>query len=177
MQNHVASNFLAHSRWLLVTEYPTKLRLCLDTLPADALWRQPAPGSNAIGNLLLHLNGNVRQWIVSGVGGADDVRDRDSEFAAREGEAAAALLAKLERTLHQVDAVLARLTPDDLLGRRSIQSRDISVLEAVYHVTEHFAMHTGQIILLTKMFAPGSLLFYDDAGGQATPVWLDRVRR
>ena len=177
MLNHVASAFLAHSRWLLVTEYPTKLHACLEALPADALWRQPAPGSNAIGNLLLHLNGNVRQWIISGVGGADDARDRDAEFSAREGAPAAELLAKLEQTLHQADAVLARLTPDDLLSRRSIQSRDISVLEAVYHVTEHFGMHTGQIILLTKMIAPGSLRFYDDADGQATPVWLDRVRR
>jgi uncharacterized damage-inducible protein DinB len=177
MPNHIASGFLAHSRWLLVTEYPTKLRACLEALPADALWRRPAPGANTIGNLLLHLNGNVRQWIISGVGGADDVRARDAEFAAIDGETAGELLAKLERTLNEADAVLARLTPDDLLSRRFVQSRDITVLEAVYHVTEHFGMHTGQVILLTKLIAPGTLRFYDDADGQAVPVWRDRITR
>lgn len=177
MPNHVASGFLAHSRWLLVTEYPTKLRACLEALPADALWRRPAPASNAIGNLLLHLDGNVRQWIVSGVGGAEDVRERDAEFAAREGAPGAELLARLEQTLKEADSLLARLAPDDLLSRRSIQSRDVSVLEAVYHVTEHFGMHTGQVILLTKMIAPGTFRFYDDTGGQATPVWRDRITR
>lgn len=177
MQNHVASLFLAHSRWLLITEYPTKLRACLEALPDDALWRKPAPGSNAIGNLLLHLNGNVRQWIVSGIGGVSDVRERDTEFAAREGAPAAELMARLEGTLAEADAVLARLTPDGLMQRRSIQSRELTVLEAVYHVTEHFAMHTGQVILLVKMMAPGTLRLHDDAGGLATPVWLDRIIR
>lgn len=177
MPDHIASGFLAHSRWLLVTEYPTKLRACVEALPADALWRRPAPGANAIGNLLLHLNGNVRQWIISGVGGAQDVRERDAEFAALEGVTAAELMAKLEHTLNQADAVLERLTPDDLLSRRSIQSREVTVLEAVYHVTEHFGMHTGQVILLTKMIAPGTLRFYDDTDGKAVPVWRDRLTR
>ncbi|HUF31168.1 MAG TPA: DinB family protein [Gemmatimonadaceae bacterium] len=177
MPINLASGFLTYSRWLLVTEYPAKLRACLEAIPADAIWRPPAPGSNAIGNLLLHLNGNVRQWIVSGVGGAADVRERDAEFATREGASAEELMAHLEKTLAEADAVLARLTPDELAGRRSIQGREVSVLEAVYHVTEHFAMHTGQIILLAKMMAPGTIRFHDDTGGLATPVWRDGITR
>jgi len=172
----IADAFLTQSRWLLRTEYLTKIRACLAALPADALWRRPAPESNSIGNLLLHLTGNVRQWIVSGVGGAPDSRDRNSEFAAEGGATTAELFARLEATLAEVDAVLARLTPDDLLQPRSIQGRDITVLEAVYHVTEHFGMHTGQIILMAKMFVPGAIRFYEDAGGLATERWRELIQ-
>jgi uncharacterized damage-inducible protein DinB len=171
----IAEEFVAQSRWLLVTEYPTKLRACLAALPPEALWRRPAPGTNSVGNLLLHLSGNVRQWIVSGVGSAPDTRDRAAEFAATGGPTADELLQGLTRTLADADAVLARLTTDDLLGRRTIQGRDLTVLEAVYHVTEHFAMHTGQIIYLTKMAAPGAIAFYEDAGGLAVEKWREEL--
>lgn len=172
----IAEAFLAQSRWLLRTEYLTKIRACLAALPADALWRRPAPASNSVGNLLLHLTGNVRQWIVSGVGSVPDTRDRSAEFAAEGGATAAELFARLEATLVEVDAVLARLTPDDLLQQCTIQGRDVTVLEAVYHVTEHFGMHTGQIILLAKMLAPGAIRFYDDAGGLATERWRELIQ-
>ena len=66
---------------------------------------------------------------------------------------------------------------ESLLERRTIQGRDITVLEAVYHVTEHFGMHTGQIILMTKLHAPGAIRFYDDAGGMATERWRDLIQR
>lgn len=177
MNDPIAAAFVEQSRWLLGTEYPTKLRACLTALPPESLWRRLAPGTNSIGNLLLHLRGNVRQWIVSGIGGAPDSRDRDSEFAADQGPPAGELFAQLESVIADADAVLARLTPDDLLETRTIQARQISVLEAVYHVTEHFGMHTGQIILMTKMVAPGAIRFYDDAGGLATERWRDLIER
>lgn len=171
----LAEEFVAQSRWLLATEYPTKIRACLAALPGDALWRRPAPGTNSIGNLLLHLSGNVRQWIVSGVGGAPDARNRAAEFAADAGPPASELLELLTNTLAEADAVIARLTTADLLERRRIQGRDLTVLEAVYHVTEHFAMHTGQIIYLTKMAAPGAIAFYEDAGGLAVEKWREEL--
>lgn len=170
----IPEEFLDRSRQYLAYEYPKKIELCLRELPAAALWKRPAQGSNSVGNLLLHLSGNVRQWIVSSVGGAPDHRHRSAEFAAEQGADAAALFAALRATLDEADAVLARLTPDDLTTRRTIQGRDVDVLDAVYHVVEHFSLHTGQIILLTKLFAPGSIQFYEDAGGQARPVWRDR---
>lgn len=173
----ITGAFLALSQWLLGTEYPTKIRACVTALPPDGLWKRPAPACNSIGNLLLHLNGNVRQWILSGVAGAADTRTRSAEFAADGGATATELLTRLEATLADVNAVLSRLTPDDLLQRRTIQGREVSVLEAVYHVTEHFGMHTGQIILLTKMQAPGAIHFYEDAGGLATERWRDLIRR
>jgi RimJ/RimL family protein N-acetyltransferase/uncharacterized damage-inducible protein DinB len=171
-----ASLFLARSRYYLRTEYSTKLRAAVEALPAEALWWRPNEQSNSVGNLLLHLTGNIRQWIVRGVGGAPGSRNRDAEFAARSGPPAAALLADLERALGEVDQVLAGLSPEDLLERRAIQGSDVTVLEAVYHVVEHFALHLGQIVLVAKLHAPGAIKFYDDAGGLARPLWKDMVR-
>ena len=165
----IARAFLDRSRQYLVREYPAKIQRCLDVLPAEALWRRDDPSENSVGNLLLHLSGNVRQWIVSGVGAAPDARRRSAEFDAREGGDASALMAGLLVTLREADAVLASLDEAALRAARRIQGRDVNVLDAVYHVVEHFSMHTGQIILLTKRYAPGHVQFYDDAGGLAIP--------
>lgn len=167
----IATEFLARSRHYLASEYPTKIERCLAELPADALWRRADDDSNSIGNLLLHLEGNIRQWIVSHVGGAPDHRHRSAEFEAREGGDAATLFAALRRTLDEADAVIGRLSAADLATRRTIQGRDVSVLDAVYHVVEHFSTHTGQIILLTKQYAPRKVQFYEDAGGLAIPKY------
>lgn len=163
--------FLAQSRFYLATEYRAKLRAAVEALPADALWWRANDQSNSVGNLLLHLAGNVREWIVSGIGGAANVRNRASEFAARSGQDATSLLAALDQTLDDADAVLAALSPADLDSTRAIQGRDVTVLEAVYHVVEHFSMHVGQIIYIAKVHAAGSVRFYDDAGGLARPIW------
>lgn len=169
--------FVAMARRLLTVEYRTKIAHLLDALPEGALWRRPAEGTNAIGNLLLHLAGNVRQWIVAGIGGETFARDRSGEFAARDGAGAAELLAHLDAALRDADRVLAALDPATLTEPRRIQSRDVTVLEAIFHVTEHFSMHTGQMILIAKAAAPGQLRFYEDeATGQAKPLWKDALR-
>jgi uncharacterized damage-inducible protein DinB len=165
----IARAFLDQSRRYLAREYPTKIQRCLDVLPAEALWRRDDSSENSIGNLLLHLSGNIRQWIVSGVGGAPDARQRSEEFEAREGRAAPELIGALLDTVREADAVLASLDERSLGEHRQIQGRDVNVLDAVYHVVEHFSMHTGQIILLTKRYAPGHVQFYEDAGGLAIP--------
>src|SRR5213083_3033335 len=147
----VGQTFLARARYFLGTEYRTQLRLAVEALPADALWWRANEQSNSVGNLLLHLNGNVRQWILGGVGRQPDARQRAEEFAARSGPPGAVLLADLERTLDDVDRVLASLSDADLLEPRTIQGRDIAVLDAVFHVVEHFSQHLGQIILMAKL--------------------------
>lgn len=167
----IEQRFLDRSRSYLGTEYRAKIRAAVTALPADALWWRANEQSNSVGNLLLHLAGNVREWIVSGVGGAANVRYRPGEFAARSGQNARELLEALDRTLDEADAVLAALAPADLAARRTIQGRDVTVFEAVYHVVEHFSMHVGQIILVAKLHAPGAIRFYDDAGGLARPIW------
>jgi uncharacterized damage-inducible protein DinB len=168
----VGVRFLERSRYYLGVEYPAKIRSAVLALPADRLWWRANPESNSVGNLVLHLAGNVRQWVVSGVGGAPDSRDRPAEFAAEGGPDASALLEHLEKALSEVDAVLARTSPDALGESRMIQGRETTVFAAIYHVVEHFAGHTGQIILMAKMHAPGSIRFYDDAGGLARPTFL-----
>ncbi len=168
--------FLNRSRHFLHTEYPTKLRAAVRAMPSDALWWRANATSNSVGNLLLHLTGNVRQWIVGGVGGIDVSRDRAGEFAAQSGADAETLLANLDRVLDEADAVIARLTPADLTASRSIQGRDLNVLEAIYHVVEHFSLHLGQIILVAKLHAPGAVKFYEDAGGLARPLWPAMVK-
>jgi uncharacterized damage-inducible protein DinB len=173
----VALLFLERSRYFLATEYRTKLRCAVEALPADALWWRANEKSNSVANLLLHLNGNIRQWIVRGVGGAAGARDRAAEFSATDGPDAGVLLADLESTLAEVDRILGALTPADLVERRSIQGRDLTVLEAVYHVVEHFSLHLGQIVLIAKFHAPGSIEFYQDAGGLAREVWRSRIRQ
>jgi uncharacterized damage-inducible protein DinB len=169
----IASAFLERSRYFLGVEYPTKIRRCLDVLPAGAEWQRSDERSNSIGNLLVHLTGNVRQWIVSSVGGAPDDRFRSAEFQARDGADRDVLFQRLRATLDEADGVIASLTAERLLERLTIQGRNVSVLDAVFHVVEHFALHTGQIILLTKAAAPGRIAFYEDAGGLAIPRWAD----
>lgn len=168
----IAASFLERSRYYLCREYPTKIRSAVESLPADRLWWRPHEQANSIGNLLLHLSGNVRQWIVSGVGGHPDVRKRNMEFAARGGASAAGMLDGLDATLRETDDVLRGLLPSELLERRSIQGRETTVMEAVYHVVEHFAGHTGQIIWIAKMVSPGAVKFYEDGDGIATPLFL-----
>ena len=166
--------FLDKSRYYLSTEYPSKIRLAVADLSYDDIWRRPHEDSNSIGNLIVHLAGNIRQWIVSGIGGASSDRDRASEFAMRDGPMLPELLNLLSAAVSDADKVLATLGDDDLAMERTIQGRDTNILDAIYHVVEHFSMHTGQIIMMAKMYAPGAVKFYDDAGGNAVPLWGGR---
>lgn len=160
-----AAAFIAESRRRLRREYLPKIRAVVRTLPARDLWWRPNPNSNSIGNLLLHLDGNVRQWIVSGVGGKPDRRDRDAEFLAHSGAGSGALLARLGRTLTDSDRVLGRLRPEDLVAPRDIQGYKVSVLQAVYHVVEHFSGHTGQILYAAKLRLDRDLALYAHLDG------------
>jgi uncharacterized damage-inducible protein DinB len=163
--------FLARSRYYLAGEYPAKIRLAVQGLPHELIWRRTNEESNSIGNLLLHLSGNISQWIVAGVGGRSVDRNRPAEFQARDGPGAAELLSRLESTVREADAVLAQLDEGDLSQRLVIQGRQTTALAAIYHVVEHFSMHTGQILMLAKALAPGTVKFYDDADGIAVPLW------
>jgi hypothetical protein len=141
------------------------IETCITQLPADAVWMRDSENENAVGNLLLHLEGNVRQWLLSGIGGAPDTRDRSSEFSARSGGPAAALLTNLRRTVDDALNVIRTLPHDRLVEPISIQGYDTSVLAAIFHVVEHFSGHTYQIILLTKRATREDLGFYSYLAG------------
>ena len=174
--NALGSLFLQCARDYLATEYRTKLRCAVEVLPPETLWQRPNESSNSVGNLLLHLIGSSRQWIVSGVGNVPDTRNRAAEFAAQGGRSSAELVAELERTLVEIDRVLSTLTPANLLERRSIQGRDVTVFEAVLSVVQHVSHHVGQIIWIAKLHAPGSIQFVEDANGLARPLWRSMIR-
>lgn len=141
-------------------ELAPRIETCLGCLSEDQLWARGHENENAIGNLVLHLCGNVRQWIISGIGGAPDHRQRDGEFAARGGTSKAQLLERLHTTVDEAVAVIRALPAERLSERRVIQGYEGSVLEAIYHVVEHFSMHTGQIIFATKLLTSVDLGFY-----------------
>ena len=146
----VSRAFLEKSRNLLVSDYLPKIERCLDRLADSDIWWRPNEDSNSIGNLILHLSGNVTMWIIGGVGKLPFERHRQAEFDERRKIPSGELREHLKAVVKQADAVLGAVESKELLDGRQIQGYDVSVLEAIYHVVEHFSMHTGQIILLSK---------------------------
>jgi uncharacterized damage-inducible protein DinB len=137
------------------------IRTCFEKLDEDAIWNRHSPVENSLGNLVLHLSGNVRQWIGSYVGGLEDIRDRPSEFSAQSGKSAAELLSLLEGTVEMAVGVLQSLKPERLVEIHPVQDgKSVSILEAIYHVVGHFQQHTGQIIYATKLFTSQDLGLY-----------------
>lgn len=146
----VARTFLGESRRYLRGAYLTAIERSVAPLTDAQVWWRPNEASNSIGNLILHLSGNVRQWIVGGVGQQPNERNRQLEFDEREAIPKEQLLARLRTVLDEADAVLASLTEADLTEPREIQGHDTTVLKAIYHVVEHFSAHTGQILWIVK---------------------------
>src|ERR1041385_4791730 len=169
--NETGQEFIARSRYHLVDDFLPKIEIALERLTDDQIRWRPNENSNSIGNLVLHLCGNARQWIVCGVGGAADSRDRDAEFAQRDLVPRSELRSLLSRTLEDVDETLRGYDANRLLDRRTIQGSDVSTLEAILHVVEHFSMHTGQILMLTKMLTNSDLGLYKFEGTNAVAQW------
>ena len=134
--------------------------MCLGKLTEEQVWARGSDNENAVGNLVLHLTGNIRQWIGFGVGRWDNVRDRDSEFRARGSMRLEDLQTRLRVGVDEALSIITQLTPDRLAETTNVQGYDVTVLQAVYHVVEHFAHHAGQIIFITKMLALEDLGFY-----------------
>jgi len=137
-----------------------RVESCLGKLNDEQIWARGSENANAIGNLVLHLCGNVRQWIIAGVGGAPDLRQRDQEFAARGGIAVSELVERVRGTVDEAAAVLERVTAERLMEPLVIQGYHATGMAAIYHVVEHFSGHTGQIIFATKMLTGEDLGFY-----------------
>lgn len=173
-ENQVARAFVQQARQLLRSEYLPKLESCLNILTDEQVWWRANPESNSIGNLCLHLAGNARQWIVSGLGGNVDARARQAEFDERAMIPGDELVSLLRDTLEEVDTVLAWFDLARCLEQYEIQGTKVRALEAIFHVTEHFSMHTGQIILLTKMLSQKDLGFYDFSTGAPVRAWLKK---
>lgn len=168
---NLGSAFIDRAIDFLTGEYLPKIERCLEQLNDEQIWWRANEESNSIGNLVLHLCGNARQWIVCGLGSAPDNRTRDAEFAQRDAIARAELLQLLRSTLADIEFVLRDLPPSTLLHKRTIQGSEVEVMEAIFHVTEHFSMHTGQIIMLTKILTATDLRFYGFEDGAPVHRW------
>jgi uncharacterized damage-inducible protein DinB len=160
MEDNTATMFLRFSRNKLMQQYWPRLRQCVASLGDEQIWWRPNEASNSVGNLLLHLAGNVQQWLVVPFQNLEDLRDRTAEFSQQEGETSAQLLTRLATVMDEAGQVLERLTEADLTARFRIQGYTIHGLDAVYQVVEHFGLHYGQIVYITKMLEGQDLGFY-----------------
>ncbi len=160
VSSDIGALFVRESRSLLAANF-AKIQQSFARLSDDDVWWRPNDASNSAGNLVLHLCGNVTQWIVGGVGGHSRERNRQAEFDERGPIPKSDLLNRLEEVVKQADVVLEHVSGVDLSAGRRIQGYDVSVLAAIYHVVEHFGMHTGQIILIAKARAGEDLRLWE----------------
>jgi uncharacterized damage-inducible protein DinB len=133
---------------------------CFAQISEEEAWKQPNTSSNSIGTLIVHLCGNITQYIISSLGGNEDKRERDKEFATHGGYNKAALLNKLTTTLQEAKTVIRGMNSHELLKIRSVQGYQLTGTGSIVHVVEHLSYHTGQIALLTKLFVNKDLAFY-----------------
>ena len=138
----------------------SRIEDCVGRLNHNQIWTRNAENVNSVGNLILHLCGNVRQWIGFGVGGLADHRDRDSEFAARGGLQPAELVERSRKTVSEAIDIIGKFDPARLTEKVTIQNTEVTKIEAIYQVVEHFAQHTGQIIFVTKMLTGDDLGYF-----------------
>lgn len=159
-QKKLTKNFLRATREMLLEQSWPRLRTCVESLSDEQIWWRPNPSSNSIGNLMLHLNGNVTQWIITSFTRTGDRRDRPAEFSRTEGVSGEELIRTLSATMDRVSLVFDLITETDLLASYDIQGYRTTGLEAIYHVVEHFALHYGQVAYITKMLRDEDLGFY-----------------
>jgi hypothetical protein len=168
-ETSVQGMFLEFSRRKLLEQYWPRLRGSVESLTEAQTWWRPNEASNSIGNLILHLNGNVRQWLIASFNGLEDTRDRPREFAERQTIPSPVLLEMLGATMQDASAVLSRLTEADLRHTLHIQGYTVSGLHAVYQVVEHFGVHYGQILYITKLVRGEDLGFYRELDKTGRP--------
>ena len=136
-------------------QYLDKIRHCVSLLSEDEVWWRPAPGTNSVANLLLHLRGNLSLWILNALGGEANPRHRSAEFAADHSATKAEALAGLEEVIERCQGVLARLADAALDEARTVQGYATDGRGALFHAVEHMSYHTGQIVWITKQATAG----------------------
>ena len=137
-----------------------RIKKCLALLTEEEVWKRPNPSSNSVGNLILHLCGNIRQWISSSLGNREDTRKRDSEFSTTGGFTKAQLLEKILATVAEANQTIRNLKEEDLLKIKSVQGYNHSGIGIIIHVVEHYSYHTAQIAFWTKLLKDKDLGFY-----------------
>ncbi|MBA4058162.1 MAG: hypothetical protein C0490_25830 [Marivirga sp.] len=159
MKESITTEFVGQSISRLQENTP-KIKKCLDEMSEEEIWRRPNPSCNSVGNMILHLCGNITQYIISSLGGIADNRQRDLEFSTEGGYNKIELFGKLKSTVTQATEIISKINPEEMLTRHSVQGFDLSVIGIVVHVVEHYSYHTGQIIYWTKLLKDKDMSFY-----------------
>ena len=158
-QPTTTSLFLDFSRMKLTEQYWPRMKQAVESLSDEQVWWRPNEASNSVGNLMLHLNGNVTQWLLASFSREKDERNRPAEFSAHDGVTRDELIARLGTTVQHAGQMLERLTEAELLATYQIQGFTVTGLQAVYQVTEHFALHYGQVLYIVKQLEGKDLEF------------------
>ncbi|HEU0122311.1 MAG TPA: DUF1572 family protein [Bryobacteraceae bacterium] len=140
-----------------LTQHAARIDACLAKLTNEQIWMRGSANENAIGNLVLHLCGNLRQYTRHAILGEPDIRDRDSEFNAIDG---GALREKLRDTVADAAGIIRNVGEARLAEQIVVQNREQAVLEAIFKTTEHFSLHAGQIYFATKLLTQQELGFF-----------------
>lgn len=143
-----------------LNEYTKRVKTCLDLLSEEQVWQKPNEASNSIANLMLHLCGNMTQYVLASLGGKTDLRERDKEFSATGGFNKEQLFEKLSSVVHSVIEEIQLHDEESLLKTRTVQGFEKNGIAIILHITEHYSYHTGQIALLTKLMTNEDLGFY-----------------
>lgn len=162
MTTSLSGDFKAQSLHYFHLNTP-RIEKCLDLLSEVEVWQRPNAASNSVGNLILHLCGNIRQYIISGLGRQADTREREEEFLASGGLTKQQLLQKLTDTVAEAATVIETAEEENLLAQRQVQGYALTGTGIVIHVVEHYSYHAGQIAFLTKQLRNEDLGFYEDA--------------
>ncbi len=144
----------------MIEESVPRIKASLQQLSEAEIWQRPNEQTVSVGNLVLHLCGNVRQWILTGLGGQPDTRQRSEEFSEPGPLPAEKLIRDLDSLMAAVDRVLAQMTPEQWVARRTVQGFDETGIGILIHVVEHFSYHTGQIVYAVKSRKNVDLKFY-----------------
>jgi len=153
MADQTSTIFLSASvKWMQLSE--DQINRCLDRLSDEEMRHRGGDHENSVANLLLHLEGNLRQWFLHGIDGRPDVRTRDAEFALSLSQPAGEIRRRFAATLAECREVIGSLPPARLLEMIDPQPGEgwgpMTILEAIYRIVSHLQLHQGQIILLTK---------------------------
>jgi len=143
-----------------INENTKRILKCLNEIDETEIWLRSNENSNSLGNIILHLCGNIRQYVISSLGETGDIRIRDEEFSARDGFNKNELSLKIESTANEAVRIIKNLNEERLLKIYSVQGFDLSGIGIIIHVTEHYSYHTGQIAFWIKQLKNKDLKFY-----------------
>lgn len=160
MENKVVQELVRQAIFRM-DESSRMIKIALGTISDEEIWKRPNESSNSIGNLILHLCGNISQYAISSLGEKKDKRERDKEFSTRGEQGKSELLNKLLHTVKAAKETMKSATIEQLLRQREVQGFQMSGIGVVMHVVEHYSYHTGQIAFWTKQLKNKDLGFYD----------------